>query len=302
MYYSLTVVITTFNRPDIVIRAVESAWKQADHVIVVNDGSSLPYDEAAIVNISPNIQYIALTKNSGVQAARNAGLDAATTDFVLMLDDDDTLRDGAVAQIKAALAEFSEASEYPVYNFACSNSNLNHPFAIVRHGDYLNRKLTGDYAPVFNLNHSFKARYPVSPIKIGLEHLLWLTVSENFGIPTWRDIIAVQVHADAEIRLTSPTTFISKAEDFAQMQSMTASLMKDSGWNVSYPAAYRKRILALLLYALAAGNKQLADAAIKELPQPLRITLSLIKFLPTALFRQILFWMKRIILRNSHRR
>jgi len=300
MKTSLTVVIPTFNRPDLVIRAVASAWHQADHVIVVNDGSSLPYDEAAIVANRPNVQYIALAQNSGVQFARNTGLDAATTDLALILDDDDVLKDGAVARIKAALTQLPKRDDYPVYNFATSNAGLNHAFAIIDHGDYLNRKLTGDFAPVFNLKHAFKARFPVLSLKVGIEHLLWLPVAETFGIPTWRDIIVVQVHADAQVRLTSPTMFVSKAGDFAVMQHMTANLMKKSGWDKSYRAAYRKRVLALLLYALAAGNQQLVATAVKELPQPWRTALSCLKILPATCFRHVLYWIKRIALRHSH--
>jgi len=301
MRLSLGVVIATFNRPDLVTRAVESAWCQADQVIVVNDGSSLPYDKAAIVVNRPNVSYIALPENRGVQAARNAGLDAATTDLALILDDDDTLKDDAVARIKTVLLQTPEMDDYPVYNFATSNAGLDRAFAIVRHGDYLSRTLTGDFTPVFNLNHASKARYPVASLKVGIEHLLWLPVAETFGIPTWRDVIVVQVHTDAQVRLTSPATFIAKAEDFAVMQHMTACLMKQSGWNQSYPSAYKKRVLALLLYALVAGNTQLVEAAVKELPQPLRMVSSFTKLLPATCFRQILYWIKRIELRNSHR-
>jgi len=298
---SLSVVIATFNRPDLVIRAVESAWHQADQVIVVNDGSSLPYDEAAIVANRPNVNYIALPENGGVQAARNAGLDTATTDLALILDDDDTLKDGAVVRIKAALSSTPGVADYPVYNFACSNGGLDRVFAIVHHGDYLNRTLTGDFTPVFNLHHSFKARFPNLSLKVGIEHLLWLPVAETFGIPTWRDIIVVQVHTDAPVRQTSLATFVSQAGDFAVIQHLTVRFMKQSGWEQFYPAAYRKRILALLLYALAAGNRQLVEVAVKELPQPLRILLSFTKILPAAFFRQVLYWIKRIALRNSHR-
>src|SRR5690606_7448789 len=107
MSLALTVVISSYNRPDLVKRAIGSAVKQADAVIVVDDGSSITYDLSAELAAHVHLRYIKLERNSGVQFARNAGLDATETDLALVLDDDDTLRAGAVDQIKRTLGSFA---------------------------------------------------------------------------------------------------------------------------------------------------------------------------------------------------
>ena len=301
MHPTLTVVIATYNRPELVKRAIASAAPQADEVIVVNDGSSVAYDLNAILAEHSNVRYIALEKNRGVQFARNAGLDAAKTDLALVLDDDDTMRDGACEAVRSTLGGFADLERYPVYNFGTSNSGLTAPFAVITHADYLNGSLSGDFTPVFNRKHAERARYPQLPIRVGVEHLLWWPLAAKYGIPSWRDITAVAVGSDADTRLTSPDTFIRRSEDFATMQNLTMRMMKKNGWDTAYPAAYRKRVFAALLFALAANDRQRLVEAVSELPAQQKWLGSVSKVTPPLLGRAALYVTKRVALRKSHK-
>ncbi|EHN73237.1 glycosyl transferase [Streptomyces coelicoflavus ZG0656] len=62
------------------------------------DGSGAILDEYA--KRDDRIHVIHLTENVGLGRARNAGLEKATGDYVLFLDSDDTLSDGALAAIR----------------------------------------------------------------------------------------------------------------------------------------------------------------------------------------------------------
>ena len=86
----LTIVIPTYNRPDVLPGAVDSALAQTVEnveVVVVDDGS----DPAAELAPRERMRLVRRGENGGVSAARNAGLRAATGRYVTFLDDDNRL-------------------------------------------------------------------------------------------------------------------------------------------------------------------------------------------------------------------
>lgn len=87
---SIAVVIPTFNRIDVLPRALESVLAQTrppDEIIVVDDGSD---DGTAdwIERARPGVCLIR-QENAGVSAARNRGVEAASSDWIALLDSDD---------------------------------------------------------------------------------------------------------------------------------------------------------------------------------------------------------------------
>ena len=93
MFALVSVVIPTFNRVDVVGRAVESALGQTHHaveVIVVDDGSDDGTGAMLQARFGADPRLVVLTQdNRGVCGARNAGLDRASGAFVAFLDSDD---------------------------------------------------------------------------------------------------------------------------------------------------------------------------------------------------------------------
>lgn len=86
----LSIIIPTYNRPELLLRAVNSALAQTIEdfeVIVVDDCSSEP------VNLPehPRLKIIRLPENKGGAAARNIGTKEARGHWINFLDDDDEL-------------------------------------------------------------------------------------------------------------------------------------------------------------------------------------------------------------------
>ncbi len=97
-------VIPTYERPESVVRAVESALAQTrppDTVIVAEDGST-DGAAAALAAFEPRVRHLALP-HGGAAAARNAGVAASDADFVAFLDDDDAWDAGHLERVEGAI-------------------------------------------------------------------------------------------------------------------------------------------------------------------------------------------------------
>ena len=102
------VVVTTYNDTRFLGAALSSVASQdrpADAVVVVDDGST--DDPAAVAGRFPFARLIH-QPNQGLAAARNAGLSALDTDYVLFLDADDCLEPAAIERALACFARVPE--------------------------------------------------------------------------------------------------------------------------------------------------------------------------------------------------
>lgn len=91
----MSVVITAHDQGLLVAEAVASAWTQSrppQDVIVVDDGSTDPESLRVLGELSASGRATVIHQtNAGVSAARNAGLAAAGTELVVVLDGDDRI-------------------------------------------------------------------------------------------------------------------------------------------------------------------------------------------------------------------
>lgn len=88
--YSISIVIPTFNRCELLKRALESVYKQSYthfETIVVDDGST-DETEQIVALFFPQVRYFK-QPNNGVSSARNKGVQEAKGDWIAFLDSDD---------------------------------------------------------------------------------------------------------------------------------------------------------------------------------------------------------------------
>lgn len=100
---NVSVVVPSFNRIDVLHRALDSVLAQKGcefEVIVVDDGS----DDGTDVYLRDNYPQVTLIKqsNQGVSAARNAAINHANGDWIALLDSDDQWLEG---KLESQLAE-----------------------------------------------------------------------------------------------------------------------------------------------------------------------------------------------------
>ncbi|WP_144799993.1 glycosyltransferase family 2 protein [Halorubrum depositum] len=89
---TVSVIIPTYNRADVLPRSIDSALDQTledVEVVVVDDASD--DDTASVVNEydDSRLTYLEHETNRGGSAARNTGIEAATGDYIALLDSDD---------------------------------------------------------------------------------------------------------------------------------------------------------------------------------------------------------------------
>jgi len=109
----LSVVVPTYNRRELVLRAVRSVLDQRDsmriEIIVVDDGSTDATAAALHQHFAedPRIRVI-VTERVGASGARNTGFAAARGDFVCFLDSDDYWLAGTLAAVERVFMRFPQ--------------------------------------------------------------------------------------------------------------------------------------------------------------------------------------------------
>jgi GT2 family glycosyltransferase/exopolysaccharide biosynthesis predicted pyruvyltransferase EpsI len=109
----VTVVVLTRDRPDLVIGAARSALRAAVALnVLIIDNNSAPCARDALVALAgsdPRIELRLAKRNLGAAGGRKLAAEIVDTEFVLFLDDDAELIDGALEHMLADLDGHPEA-------------------------------------------------------------------------------------------------------------------------------------------------------------------------------------------------
>ncbi len=109
----VTAVVTTFNRPRRVRRAIRSVLAQTYgplQIIVVEDGSDSGVEAwLRDIGLLDRVRYVRHRENRGLAAARNTGLDLSGGDCVAYLDDDDEWKPRLIERLVGRMVTLPEA-------------------------------------------------------------------------------------------------------------------------------------------------------------------------------------------------
>lgn len=111
----LSVVITYFDKQDLIYRAIRSVTDQIrrkDEVIIVDDGSGDQHPVEAIQMLQSSrvtSRLIVLETNQGPGNAKNIGISSAGGEIIVLLDADDEMLAGSLVAIREAFEEYPEA-------------------------------------------------------------------------------------------------------------------------------------------------------------------------------------------------
>ena len=88
----VSIIIPTYNRADVITRALNSVLAQTEtnyEVIIVDDASTDETKQIIESYLDPRIRYLRHDKNKYAAAARNTGMEKATGQYIAFLDSDD---------------------------------------------------------------------------------------------------------------------------------------------------------------------------------------------------------------------
>jgi glycosyltransferase involved in cell wall biosynthesis len=111
-----SVIIPTFNRKELVKRAIQSVLNQTlqpQEIIVIDDGSN-DGTQSIVKNKYPQIKYF-WQVNSGISSARNLGIRTSTGNWIAFLDSDDEWLPNKLEY------QYTALSKYPEYKICHTN-------------------------------------------------------------------------------------------------------------------------------------------------------------------------------------
>lgn len=122
----VSIIVPVYNAEKFICLTLDNLLKQSvdKEIILVNDGST---DESLKI-IKQYATHHACIRiidqpNSGVSAARNAGIEAAKGDFIMFVDADDLLDDGALAKVMNSFNDTIDGVFY-TYKHVAANGNI----------------------------------------------------------------------------------------------------------------------------------------------------------------------------------
>jgi glycosyltransferase involved in cell wall biosynthesis len=130
----VSIVIPTFKRPDNLVRAIDSVFKQTYdnlEVIVVDDngaGTEAQKRTSIVLKAFSGypIKYLVHEKNKGGSAARNTGLRNAGGDYITFLDDDDEISPDRIKKLicRIKTTDDSFGAVYSSYHILMGNGKI----------------------------------------------------------------------------------------------------------------------------------------------------------------------------------
>ena len=180
---SVTILIAAYNAQPFLHRAVTSALEQtipATEILIVDDASSDGTVPAArkLAETDGRIRVLGLSTNGGPAAARNAGLDIASGEWIAVLDADDAFLPDRIERMLTYGVQVG--ADIVLDNFRYYNAERaeigrpaldeNAPDALVSFADYLSRARPfgpetdwGLLKPIFRRDflEKYRLRYPV---------------------------------------------------------------------------------------------------------------------------------------------
>lgn len=215
----ISVIITTYNRSELLKRALQSVLSQRDdvEVIVIDDASSDDTEKFMGKFIADQpVVYLRQDKNRGVNTSRNISVQYAEGDWVAFLDDDDEFLQGAVEIIKKKIKKVPEDLNVLYFNSVIDNGRerIIGGFQFNGEEDHYDPtydesmtkfNLKGDCKPVFRKSLFKDGKYMFPETVNGFEsYTMNLIARDRKGIRYYKDKTTL-VHFDDSVRHLSHT-------------------------------------------------------------------------------------------------
>lgn len=274
----VSVILPTYNRPELVVTAVESVFDQTYanlEIIVVDDGSDVPV--ASLLADVPSQSDVKVTLrrhegNRGANAARNTGIKTATGDYIAFLDDDDYWAPEKTELQLAALQSADDPVAVAFTGQLCVNgsgtiTNVNRP---VTRGEFLEQLVGGARfgtfstvmvrADVFDRTGLLDERFPCWQ-----DREWYFRLADHYDFVALPELLTVRRYTDEP----------QISDDFPTKRDVAYPLMADKHRNraATLGRRYERQFLAVTARSVAASgiNAGYYTDAVKLLARSIRL-------------------------------
>lgn len=162
MHPEFSVIIPTYNRKDMLVKAIKSVLSQTYNnfeIIVVNDAGEDVAGTISELNYENKIKYLQHSKNKGIAASRNTALKSAKGTYIAYLDDDDIYYPHHLETLRKVLQEGTFKIVYSDAHVICqtfkNNTYVTTHRKVAEIYDFSRERLfVSNYIPVINVAHS----------------------------------------------------------------------------------------------------------------------------------------------------
>lgn len=225
----ISVIITTYNRPDKVMRAVKSVLGQTYgciEIIVVDDGSDEDVSSCIKNEYGDTLYFIKLSGNNGAPYARNAGIRQASGKYIAFLDDDDVWEN---TKLEKQLSVFVQAKSN-VGLVYCGFSYINNDNVFMKYypkykGEVFRKLLHYNFVgstsiPLIKTEALKVAGFFDENFKSFQDWDMWLRILENYSadyvneVLVKREVHGSQITGDIEKKLSGRKYYVEKYHDY----------------------------------------------------------------------------------------
>ncbi|PWH20699.1 MAG: hypothetical protein DDG58_01455 [Ardenticatenia bacterium] len=259
-----SILIPVFNREALLGRAIESCLRQdaeGFEVIIVDDASTDGSRHVVKRYSDSRVRLVCHNTNRGVCPARNTGVSVARGEWIVFLDSDDELLPGALARIKARVAQLPADVGRAFFMYQIDSGGLS-PVPHLEEGllDYHGfirwcGQLVGP-TDVFIVTRRVTFESVSLPDSRATEALYHLDFARRFCTQTFQDVVAL-VHTDAEQRYSSASasSLLRDAPDEASAREQSLKRHGESVRSIA-PSFYQRMVAKTACYCFLAGRRK----------------------------------------------
>lgn len=258
----LSIVLPTYNRKELVLRAINSALEQltaGTELVVIDDGSTDSSKDALDgIKTDKNLVIHHFNENKGVNAARNHGVLLSKGEYILFLDSDEYLLKGSLDKVLRALNTESAAGHLWFVRLEEEslkrwNDILPKDSETITFYDQVRHKYGGDYVHVLKQEHL--RRFPFFEQFRASEYLNWLRVLRECSDVRFLNIPVVMSRKDSVDSLRKSlalNTALRIEEKFRSNLKEIDLFMQDY---LKYDKVYfRKLLIKTILLGIASSD------------------------------------------------
>jgi len=302
-YPKVSIIIPTYNRANLLSRAIKSVLNQTFHnfeLIIINDGST-DNTEKVIKQFQKNdrrIKYIKLNENSGIPAhPKNVGIKNSRGAYIAFLDDDDEWLSG---KLDKQLKIFYGSKKYKLGFVGCNtlviDKNKVQEHRIQRFKNIFQKLLERNF--IFSCSEVIVKNSIINniglfdeSIKMADDQDMWIRIAQKYDFDFVPEPLFKYYRHESNI--TKTRGYFDKAKDQEYI------LKKHKNFYKKYPKAYSVRLINIGTNYLLSGDLKIARKyffrAIKITPWYWRSYLNLIiSLFGKRFYERILYQKKKI--------